>query len=322
MKRLPSLILALSAAAGGAPVSVLAQSGAPDVRAGATLASQGMPDKGVAACVTCHGAAGEGNAAADFPRIAGQPAGYLERQLHSYADGSREQPVMTPIAKGLDERQRRDVAAYYSSLGAPATGGGRAGGGASGGAGGGARVAATATPTAAGAPAAALPADQRRRAELLTTRGDDAIQVQGCVNCHGPGTSGEGPLYPALAGQHATYTSAALTAFRSGDRKNDTTGQMASIAKRLSESDIAALSAYFATLPPPVANDARYAETRAIRARAAAAAEVVSAPPGHGGNATPPTGTGIQQGAPMSGGNQGPGGGGGGSGSGPTGSPR
>src|SRR5690606_27325402 len=50
----------------------------------------------------------------------GQPGPYLARQLEAYADGSRANAVMAPIAKGMSDEQKRAVAAYYASLSAPA----------------------------------------------------------------------------------------------------------------------------------------------------------------------------------------------------------
>ena len=69
---------------------------------------------GVQSCAGCHGAQGEGNATNGTPRIAGQPQAYLERQLAAYADGRRDNEVMTPIARQLAPEQRTALSAYYS----------------------------------------------------------------------------------------------------------------------------------------------------------------------------------------------------------------
>lgn len=74
---------------------------------------------GVAACVTCHGAKGEGNPAAGFPHLAGLGSGYLYEQLTALANGSRANPVMAPVAKGLSDAQRQALAEYYAGLSAP-----------------------------------------------------------------------------------------------------------------------------------------------------------------------------------------------------------
>ncbi len=185
---------------------------------GRQIATSGAAE-GVAACAGCHGAQGEGNAATNFPRIAGQSQTYLARQLRHYASGSRNHPVMTPIAKALSDQQIDAVAAYYAALAAPA-------------------------------PKPAAPsARAQKRGQQLATVGDDKLGVQGCASCHGPGGVGEAPTYPYLAGQHRGYLAVTLRAWKSGARNTDPSMQMNIIAKRLSDADIAALAAYYAAQP-------------------------------------------------------------------------
>jgi cytochrome c553 len=191
--------------------------------AGSQVASAGVAAAAVPPCTSCHGQQGEGNAAAGFPRLAGQSAQYLQRQLELYASGARSNPVMMPIAHGLSADQRKSVAAYYASLDAPA---------------------------APNAPAGA-DAKVQQRGALLAQIGDESRRVQACGNCHGPGGLGAPPSFPYLAGQNATYLSAALNAWKSGSRNTDASGQMVAIAKGLSDTDIAALSQFFATQAPP-----------------------------------------------------------------------
>src|SRR5438132_1178935 len=73
----------------------------------------------VQACVGCHGNRGQGNREAHAPRIAGQSAYYLLKQLDSYANGSRRDRVMEPIARGLPPELRAGVAAHYRTIDAP-----------------------------------------------------------------------------------------------------------------------------------------------------------------------------------------------------------
>ena len=58
---------------------------------------------------------GEGRADAGYPRIAGQPRAYLERQLEAYADGRRQSVVMAPLARSLTAAERRRLAEHFSS---------------------------------------------------------------------------------------------------------------------------------------------------------------------------------------------------------------
>jgi cytochrome c553 len=235
--------------------------------AGRSVATTGVTSAGVSPCTSCHGQQGEGNAAAGFPRIAGHPRAYIEQQLNAFADGSRVNPVMQPIAKNLNAEQRHVVAAYYSTLEPPAT----------------------------DAPKASAAA--RETAMTLSSRGDDKRQIQACANCHGPDGRGEAPRYPPLAGQHANYLVNALNEWRGGSRNTDPSGQMPSIAKALSDSDIQALAQYFASLPPPPPADRRSAPPRSD--------DDTSATSGPHGDGQTPSGVGSEQGMPVSGATQG-----------------
>ena len=66
-----------------------------------------------------------------------------------------------------------------------------------------------------------------------------------CALCHGPNGLASAPDAPHLAGQSAIYTAAQLRAYRSGARKHEV---MAVIAKNLSDADIAALAAWYASI--------------------------------------------------------------------------
>lgn len=320
-----------AAAASGPIIPPLASAAPTDAQrnTGATIAAQGV--SGAPACNSCHGAHGEGNAAAGFPRIAGQSHIYLLHELESYANGSRRaNAVMQPIASALSAQQRVAVAAYFASLNpdgtgapnsapiTPATSAGAAsspvvsGGTSSASAGAGMRGAKRSRGSAPGG-----------RAAVLATVGDESKRVQACANCHGPGGTGSGELFPYLAGQPANYLGATLGAWRDGSRNNDPSGQMPIIAKGLAPADVTALAAYYAARPPrSIAIDAeRMAPTGALATANPAA--ITSGPqqgtPGPA--ASPAAGTGTEQGAPTTGGDQGAGGGGG-TGSASTGAPQ
>jgi cytochrome c553 len=65
-----------------------------------------------------------------------------------------------------------------------------------------------------------------------------------CLGCHGSSAEGNGQ-FPRLAGQHPGYLVKQLTSFKQGVRKN---GHMQAIASTLSEEDMKAVAAYFASL--------------------------------------------------------------------------
>jgi cytochrome c553 len=70
-------------------------------------------------------------------------------------------------------------------------------------------------------------------------------KAQMCAACHGPLGLGSAPDAPHLAGQPEIYLAAQLKAFRSGSRRHE---QMNVMAKTLSDADIAALAAWYASL--------------------------------------------------------------------------
>jgi cytochrome c553 len=76
-------------------------------------------------------------------------------------------------------------------------------------------------------------------------RGAELSKV--CGMCHGANGISNVPVYPNLAGQKEQYLVLQLKAFRSGERVNMA---MTSHAQKLSDQDIADLSAYYAKLDP------------------------------------------------------------------------
>jgi cytochrome c553 len=68
-----------------------------------------------AACASCHGANGI-SANPLWPNLAGQKDAYIVKQLKAFRDGSRTDPMMSPMAKPLTDADIDNLAAYYSSL--------------------------------------------------------------------------------------------------------------------------------------------------------------------------------------------------------------
>ena len=67
-----------------------------------------------ALCATCHGADGN-SAIAMNPKLAGQNASYLVKQLNDYKSGARVNATMAAMAAGLSDEDIADIAAWYSS---------------------------------------------------------------------------------------------------------------------------------------------------------------------------------------------------------------
>jgi thiosulfate dehydrogenase len=178
-----------------------------------------------ASCAACHGQSGEGNDTAGFPRLKGLPAAYLSRQLDAFADGTRQNAVMAPLARVLGARDRAQLADYYAALGAHPR-----------------------------QPANAA----TRRDNRLALRGRWSEEIPACVQCHGENGSGIGAAFPALAAQPSAYLAAQLRAWQQGTRRGDPLAMMQRIASRLSDADVRAVADYFAAIPagaaaPPAA---------------------------------------------------------------------
>ena len=86
---------------------------------GQQLFRGGNAAAGVAACAACHGPKGTGNAPANFPRIAGQHAPYVEKALKDYRAGTRASDpnqMMRGVAAKLTDAEISAVAAYVQGM--------------------------------------------------------------------------------------------------------------------------------------------------------------------------------------------------------------
>ena len=66
-------------------------------------------------CGGCHGAKGISSNPL-WPSLAGQKDAYLVKQMKAFRDGTRKDPMMSPMAKGLSDADIENLAAYYASL--------------------------------------------------------------------------------------------------------------------------------------------------------------------------------------------------------------
>jgi cytochrome c553 len=176
--------------------------------AGNAEAGQGK----VVVCGACHNADGN-SVAPNFPKLAGQGERYLLKQLKDIKSGQRPVLEMTGMLDALSDQDLEDVAAYFASQ-----------------------------KMSVGA------ADPKlvERGEALFRGGKLEEGMPACTGCHSPNGAGiAAASYPHLGGQHAAYVAKQLTDFREGNRTNDGDSMiMRSIAAKLSNKDIEALSSY------------------------------------------------------------------------------
>jgi cytochrome c553 len=83
---------------------------------GKALYENGNLGVGIPACASCHGSDAVGNDS--FPRLAGQHAQYLLKQLKSFQTNLRDVAVMHGVAQGMQIAEMQAVATYLESLGA------------------------------------------------------------------------------------------------------------------------------------------------------------------------------------------------------------
>ena len=193
---------------------------AAELKLGERLSQSGRLPQ-VPACTACHGADGMGMAS--FPRLAGAGAQYLAQQLKAFADGTRDNATMSPIAKALTEAERASTALYYSRL-----------------------------------PAASLQAPAagtQQAGAWLAQRGNWARNVPACASCHGLAGQGVGLAFPPLAGLPQAYVEQQLTGWKTG-RPPGPLDLMGEIAARLQPDEVKAVAAYYSSFAPAAAKPA------------------------------------------------------------------
>ncbi len=183
----------------------------------ATLALPGDIQRGqeaYAECQSCHRKDGSGRAKFDIPRLSGQHASVLIKQLMNIRSGLRVNQEMKDYMadSGLTLENFADIAAYLQSL--PVVGS-----------------------IAQGPPE-------------LVPRGQ-AVYARNCAACHGEHGEGRADLfYPMLASQHYSYLLREIDLVLSGKRGNSNPA-MPAILGQLSADDKLAVAAYLAQLPAP-----------------------------------------------------------------------
>ncbi len=202
---------ALSAAsASAADVPVAAK---PDLTKGEALYTNGDATRNITACISCHGAAGASTISQN-PKLGGQHAAYIHKQLTDFKAGTRSNPVMSAMAAGLTDEDMKNIAAYLDVQKVK--------------------------------PGAAKDASTLDLGKHIYRAGIAEKSVPACAACHSPNGAGIPNQFPRIGGQHQDYTTTELTNFRNGTRKNGP--MMTTIASRMSDDEIKAVADYIAGL--------------------------------------------------------------------------
>ena len=108
------MITALAAYYSGQTPGPGTRSDAAIIARGADIYAKGLAPEGIPPCAGCHGPNAAGTA--DFPRLAGQHAQYLLKQLRSFQSNLRDVAVMHGVAQSLNIDEMKAIAAYLQSL--------------------------------------------------------------------------------------------------------------------------------------------------------------------------------------------------------------
>jgi cytochrome c553 len=183
----------------------------------AVLEAKGDPSRGEAAfepCQGCHRKDASGRVSGAYPRLSGQHATVLMKQIVDIRAGRRTNEKMEPFIEDhvLTPYQIADLAAWLQALPISPNNGKGPGTGVS--------------------------------------RGKQ-LYDKDCADCHG--AKGEGrstSYYPMVAAQHYRYLLREAQFIRDGDRRNSNP-DMVQVIKGYGITDLEAVADYMAQLPPP-----------------------------------------------------------------------
>lgn len=184
-----------------------------------------------AACGACHGADGN-SMAPTFPRLAGQNAKYIYKQLHDFKAGRRLDASMQGMALPLTDQDMADLAAYYAEQ---KSGVGQA------------------------------KPELVKLGEKVYRGGNAKTGLAACAGCHSPAGKGNALAgFPHLGGQQADYIKKQLNAFRAAGRADNVAdpaqkrvndaakagelGPMQMVAAKLSDAEIEAVASFISGL--------------------------------------------------------------------------
>lgn len=163
-------------------------------------------------CQGCHRVGALGRADGSYPRLAGQHASVLIKQLVDVRSGRRSNPKMLPFAdhQALSVREIADIAAFLQQL--------------------------------------PVPADQGQGNGSDLVRGRQLYEKD-CATCHGARGEGKAEeFYPRLSGQHYRYLLRETHLIRNGERRN-ANPEMANNIRAYSDEELAAVADYISRLP-------------------------------------------------------------------------
>jgi cytochrome c553 len=160
-------------------------------------------------CFLCHGERGESTSEV-FPRLAGQHATYVAKQLAAFQSGQRKSSTMASMVAKLTPDEMLALGKYYESM--------------------------------------SLPREEAKDPQLAAMgryvyhNGNKFSGVPACASCHGAAAEGAANL-PRLATQFSGYIHTQLKSFGKRERTNDN-AVMHSVVEKMTELEMAAVAEY------------------------------------------------------------------------------
>ena len=160
-------------------------------------------------CFLCHGAQGESTSEI-FPRLAGQHAEYVAKQLAAFKSGQRKSTAMAEMVAKLTPDEMLALGKYYEKMN--------------------------------------LPREEAKDPQLAAMgryiyhNGNKFSGVPACASCHGTAAEGTASL-PRLATQFSGYIHTQLKSFNKRERTNDN-AVMHVVAQKMTELEMAAVAEY------------------------------------------------------------------------------
>jgi cytochrome c553 len=160
-------------------------------------------------CFLCHGENGESSSEI-FPKLAGQHANYIAKQLENFKAGKRKSTAMADMSSRLSAEDMVALGSYFESKKSD--------------------------------PESIKDPDLANVGRYIFHTGNKFSGVPPCASCHGKDGLGTANL-PRLAGQYASYIETQLKLFSQRERTNDN-AVMHSIVSKMSPLEIAAVAEY------------------------------------------------------------------------------
>lgn len=160
-------------------------------------------------CFLCHGAKGESTSEI-FPRLAGQHAEYIAKQLEAFKSGQRKSTTMADMVAKLTPDEMLALGHYYEKMPTQAT--------------------------------ASKEPQLAAMGQYIYQNGNKFSGVPACASCHGTDAQGTATL-PRLASQIPGYIHTQLKSFNKRERTNDN-AVMHAVVEKMTELEMVAVAEY------------------------------------------------------------------------------